>query len=573
VTACTTVATQGFERSPSKLDDKYFHQSLKRTFYVEAIDKILVQMVTLTGVDQALEQMKTAVREVRNLDDDKKKQMESYALGNLGGLYEYLAQSDKKYIKEAQRLTEQALYIAQPTEIPDLAYQWQWQLGRLSQLENNQQKTIEAYQAAVRTLKFARKNLLAVNSDFQFSFRDNIEPLYRELTTLLLQLPDQNSLNQAIETTDDLQLTELENFLRCDLSKSKKIDTEIDNLDKNVVFIYPIVLKDGLEIVYKTPGASFKHISTGKDQKISHEQVEKTVKDLQIALVHPSQEDKVKKYGSMLYTWLIQPIKSEIGNVLTPDKTLVFVLDGDLKNIPMSVLYSGKHYLIEEYALSIVPSRSLFESRPRQKRLDVLLAGISKAQINIDGKKYKELKFVEKELKDIQSVIKSSHQPILDDKFTKEEFEKQISKFPIIHIATHGAFSSDPNETYILAWGERIRGKEIEKVTQVSNFTSESRGINLLILSACETAQGNRRATLGLAGIAAKSRVRSTIATLWQVNDPSTALFMKNFYQELQNNHDISLAKALQSVQVKLIQDGYASPHYWAPFILVGNWL
>ncbi len=94
----------------------------------------------------------------------------------------------------------------------------------------------------------------------------------------------------------------------------------------------------------------------------------------------------------------------------------------------------------------------------------------------------------------------------------------------------------------------------------------------MFVLSACETAAGDNRAALGLAGIAIRSGARSTVATLWQVNDESTAIFMAEFYKQLANK-GVNKAAALRKAQLALLsQSQYQNPYFWAPFVLVGNW-
>jgi CHAT domain-containing protein len=97
--------------------------------------------------------------------------------------------------------------------------------------------------------------------------------------------------------------------------------------------------------------------------------------------------------------------------------------------------------------------------------------------------------------------------------------------------------------------------------------------IELMVLSACQTAEGDDRAALGLAGMAIRSGARSTLATLWAVNDESTAALMTQFYQEL-SNADLSKAEALRLAQIKILQNPeFSHPYYWSPFVLIGNWL
>ncbi|NJN62245.1 MAG: CHAT domain-containing protein, partial [Coleofasciculaceae cyanobacterium RL_1_1] len=98
--------------------------------------------------------------------------------------------------------------------------------------------------------------------------------------------------------------------------------------------------------------------------------------------------------------------------------------------------------------------------------------------------------------------------------------------------------------------------------------------IELLVLSACQTAIGDKLAILGMAGFAVQSGARATIASLWGVNDDATARQMTFFYEALARS-EVSKAEALRQAQLKTIDLGgdYAKPFYWAPFVLIGNWL
>ena len=95
-------------------------------------------------------------------------------------------------------------------------------------------------------------------------------------------------------------------------------------------------------------------------------------------------------------------------------------------------------------------------------------------------------------------------------------------------------------------------------------------------MSACNTAQGDNQAILGLAGVAVRAGARSTIATIWGANDEATANLMGKFYQNLAADTNISKAKALRQAQLALLAEEdsqYRHPYYWAPFVLIGNWL
>ncbi|HAZ46550.1 MAG TPA: hypothetical protein DCZ55_19380, partial [Cyanobacteria bacterium UBA11371] len=169
---------------------------------------------------------------------------------------------------------------------------------------------------------------------------------------------------------------------------------------------------------------------------------------------------------------------------------------------------------------------------------------------------------------------KVASEVLLNQKFTSDSLKQNLSdtKTPVLHLATHGQFSSKIEDTFILTWDGKLTVAELEEVIGSRNETI-SDPIELLVLSACQTAKGDNRAVLGLAGLAVKSGARSTMATLWSVNDESTADFMAEFYKQLAKP-GIAKSEALREAQLFLLkQPKYNHPFYWAPFVLVGNWL
>jgi CHAT domain-containing protein len=269
---------------------------------------------------------------------------------------------------------------------------------------------------------------------------------------------------------------------------------------------------------------------------------------------------------------LIEPLEQDLENS-GEVKTLVFVLDGVLRNIPMSVLYDGKRkeYLMQKpYALALVPGLQLFDLRPLQReQLKVLTVGVSE-QREVEGRKFDEIPNVVEELQQIGNLVPS--ESLLNPQFTEANLQQQISSgsFSVLHIATHGKFSSDPEQTFILAYNQLLKSNDLNNLLRTNNQSSSSI-VELLVLSACETAKGDNRATLGLAGMAVRAGARSTLSTLWQVSDRSTAVLMERFYKEL-TNPEVTKAQALHQAQLALFNQ-YKAPFYWAPYVLVGNWL
>lgn len=492
-------------------------------------------------------------RQAKALGDQRS---EAYALGKLGGLYE---QTQQWAI--AQDLTQQALVLAQASNASEIAYRWQWQLGRLLKAKGDTQAAIAAYTQAINTLQSLRSDLIAVDQDIQFSFRESVEPVYRELVGLLLQpdQPSQSTLAQARNVLESLRLAELDNFFREACSDAKT--TQIDQVDPQAAIVYSIVLADRLSVILSLPNQPLHHYATLLPQ---HE-VEQVVEAFRQNLVIRSGREFMP-LSQKLYNWLIRPAETALAK--SGVNTLVFVLDGALQNIPMAALHSGKQYLIENYRVALTPSLQLLTPQQlKRENLKVLTAGLTQSRAGFSA-----LDNVELELTQIKSEIPSV--VLLDQNFTRAKLQTmlQSNSFPIVHIATHGKFSSKATETFILAWDERININQLETLLG-SNDANQRQAIELLVLSACETAIGDKRAALGLAGIAVKAGARSTLATLWSVNDEATANLMSFFYKEL-TNPQVTKAEALRRAQLALLQDPvYQHPLYWAPFILVGNWL
>lgn len=497
-----------------------------------------------------------AIEQAQNLGDQ---QAEAYALGSLGSLYE-----KNQQWSEAQKLTQQALVLTQSINAPDIAYRWQWQLGRLLKARGDEDGAIAAYSEAINTLQSLRSDLVAINSEVQFSFREGVEPVYREFVALLLN--DENTktsserLEKARKVIESLQLAELDDFFRAACLTAKPV--QIDAIDRKAAVIYPIILPDRLEVILSLPQQPLRHYATVLPQ----DEVESTVQQLRRELV--------LGYGKaflplvqQVYDWLILPIETDLAE--SQVKTLVFVLDGSLRNIPMAVLHDGEQYLIEKYALALTPGLELLESQPLARgKLKVLTAGLSEARQGFEA-----LPAVEDELNQILSEVPG--EKLFNQEFTKTNIQSSIEAipFPVVHLATHGQFSSKAKETFILTWDDRIYAEELDNFLETTD-QRRSNPIELLVLSACQTAKGDNRAALGIAGIAVRAGARSTLATLWSVNDEATSILMSQFYQELANG-SVTKAEALRRAQKLILQDPKYSqhPYYWAPYVLVGNWL
>jgi CHAT domain-containing protein len=449
--------------------------------------------------------------------------------------------------------------------------------GRLLRQQGDVSGAISAYNAAVDQLQRIRYDLASVNPDVQFSFRDKVEPVYRQLVALLLQSapgaePSQTHLRLARNTIEALQLAELDNFFRAAcLTPKQQLDTVVDQDDPTAAVIYATLLSDAtagasrterVDVILKLPQQPLRHYAT----RLPSQQIEQTLAQLRRNIAEPDALKPTQAQAQQVYNWLIRPAAEAIAQ--SQIKTLVFVLDGPFRNIPMAALYDGQHYLIEQYGVALSPSISLLEPKALQsKRLTALAVGLGQARHG-----FPRLPYVDQELKQIQSNVKS--ELLLNQQFTTQALQTEITgqSFAIAHLATHGQFSSNAEQTFILAWDKPMNVNELNTLLR-SRDQQRSQPLELLVLSACETAAGDQRAALGLAGVALRAGARSTIASLWSVNDQSTSLLMTQFYQALITQGQ-PRAEALRQAQLALLKTpDYQLPLFWSPYVLIGNWL
>ena len=534
-----------------------------RINYAQSLTKLRYQsntIQTLIKPQKIQSILTTALTQARELND---KPTEAYALGNLGRLYEL-----EKQWQPAQKLTQQALAISQAANAQDIAYQWQWQLGRLLKVQHQAREATIAYKQAVNTLQSLRSDLVSVNPEIRFSFRESVEPIYREYVDLLLQTKDNSEpnvedLTAAREAIDSLQLAELENFFRatCLDAQPVLLDQITDQDDPNAAIVYPIVLPDRFEIILKLPQQQLQHYTVPIDNSQRRDRI---LQRLTQTLPRVNSRETLP-LAKQIYDWLIRPLEQDLAS--SQVKTLVFVLDSSLRNIPMSILHDGQQYLIEKYAVALAPGLQLVQPQPiAQKQLKALTAGLTEARGGFPA-----LEYVANELDTIKSEVAETD-ILLNKEFTSSSLQSKIAElpFPVVHLATHGQFSSQAENTFILTWDDRLNINQLRNLLQQRGGEQE---IELLVLSACETLSGDKRAALGLAGVAVRAGARSTLGSLWQVNDEATSLLMSNFYQKLAQANSTKV-EALRQAQLSLLNNPrFDSPFYWSSFVLLGNWL
>ncbi len=504
--------------------------------------------------------LREAIAIAENIGD---RRMASYALGHLGALYE----EEGRY-QEALQLTRRAMFAAQQISAPESLYRWQWQSGRLLGKLGSTDAAIAAYHRAVATLQSVRPELATTYRDPQTSFREALGPLYFELVDLLLQRaassqkPEeiQPHLRDAREVVELFKVAELRDYFKddcVDLAVAKV--TRLDVVSQTAIVVYPILLPDRTELLISLP-TGLKRVAVPVRADMLTEEIRQFRRKLEKRTTR-----EYLPHARQLYDWLIRPLEPDLESFRID--TLVFVPDGPLRTIPMAALHDGKQFLVARYALGTTPGLKVTEPRPiKRENMKVLAVGLTEA---VQG--FSALPNVAAELEALERMFRVT--TLVDDAFRLPTLERTLKEeqFTIVHVASHGHFGGEPGNTFLLAFDAKLSMDQLAKFIGLFKFRDEP--IELITLSACDTAEGDDRAALGLAGVAVKAGARSALATLWNVNDPASAQLIAEFYRHLQDP-SVSRAAALQRAQLELLANPrYDHPGFWAPFLLINNWL
>ncbi|MCH7615955.1 MAG: CHAT domain-containing protein [Nitrospinae bacterium] len=153
-------------------------------------------------------------------------------------------------------------------------------------------------------------------------------------------------------------------------------------------------------------------------------------------------------------------------------------------------------------------------------------------------------------------------------KATKEWLVSNISKYGIIHLATHGEFD-EVNPLLSSLWLSSPQ-PDNRKLTVKEIFGLDIHA-DLVTLSACQTGLGKLNAgeLIGLNRAFFYAGTHALVSALWRVDDLSTSVLMKHFYR---NYVTMNKAKSLRQAQL-IVKRDFPHPTYWAGFNLVGDYL
>ena len=346
-----------------------------------------------------------------------------------------------------------------------------------------------------------------------------------------------------------------------------------ETLAAGEVLLYPILLPDRLELLYISGGANgqastFRRLPPNRS--VDRQAVARLVETVVLSLSY-DEDDKWRAASRQLYDLLIKPIEAE----LKPGSILAVVPDGALRALPFSALLDADNrFLVQRTRVSVAPSLAYSQPGGLQeaRRQDLVAASLELEvtlpagyfeKLNGTGNEARKAAFVDGKRIGRALFIENFKKLDLVDALTREQVD-------VLHLATHASFNGRSDRAFIVANGEMILLSELRQILTQNRTRGEE--LDLLVLSACETAVGDDEASMGLAGAAVQAGARSVIASLWPVNDTGTAQLMTNFYDRYREGQ--SKSASLREAQLAMIASGgtNANPNIWAAFTLLGAW-
>ena len=515
------------------------------------------------------------------------------------GRYAEAAQLDTDAIAQAE--------ILPLGSVEPLLVTLEWRAARLDRRRGDEAGALAHLLRAQRHLQAIRQDLPIIDEAGRSTYDSLQRPLFTDLADLLLKNLDRLDssersarLNRALEAIEVTHQAEMQDYLgeRCAV---EAIGGDAGAPEAGVAVIYTIILEDRLEVIVRLHDRVLHHTSAIGAAALQAEI------DAFRAQLTDFASSRYRATAQRLYGYLVGPFEGELASAGVG--ALVIVPDRYLRLIPFAALYDGHAFLAERYVLSSVTGLTMTASGARP-RPHSLLAGLSEPGpvvgrlielgylASTDSDPDRNLMVLsapsqralrgtaeasgeeaalrrELLLPAVQSEIRALEPfgrgvPLLNADFTVARFEREVRSghYSVIHIATHGHFGDRAQDSFLLAFDDVIQMNDLQSL--IADNGQGSDGIELLTLSACETAKGDDRAPLGFAGAAIKARARTVVGTLWAVNDEASEQFMQAFYAGLRQH---GKAYALTQAQRSLIgSERFSHPYYWAALVLFGDW-
>lgn len=501
----------------------------------------------------------TAARTAAETAKDAK--LISLSDGHLGHMYEDAGRNE-----EALALTRQAILELQRVNAPESLYLWQWQLGRLFESLDRIDEAITLYEDAMQTLTPIRQEFYRPFGGSINLFEEQVKPVYGGLVKLLLKKAATTKddtrkagLRKARDVFEALKTVELEDLFQDEcVTAFTAGKTRLDSIPQGAAVLSPIPYPDRL-ILLLSINDNIHQFTLPLDGA----ELGRTVRQLRQHLQTPGDE-LYRPYATTLYNQIIRPVEDTLNQAGI--HTLVIAPYGSLCLVPFAALLNNKQFLSERFAVVNVPGMSLTNMDPTSKDARAVLTGLSLARHG-----FTPLPGVPGELNAVSAIMGAD--VLSDETFTVRRIDQLLreNNYTIVHMATHGEFAGEPRDSFLVTYDGKLNMCDLGAM--LGQAAGRGKPIELLSLSACQTAAGDERSAFGFGGLCVRAGVKSALATLWSVNDDAAREGMTQFYDQLKNT-TLNKAQALQSTQKRMMQDPrFNHPAHWAAFVLLGNWM
>lgn len=509
-------------------------------------------------------------------DDDRARRVRAEALGTLASLYAL----DER-LAEALALTQRALRIAAASDVELEAYPWHVQAGELHRRVGERDAALAAWARALELADRHRAVLMRGAASAGSGIGSDLSPLAlgRRYVDLLLERartrgdePGRRAdLLLAQSALERLKSDELRDYFEDEcVARARAKRVSLEEAAGDAIIVYPFILDERLELLVSAGNALHQVVVD-----VSRAELQAEVEAFR-SLLEKRTTQQYRQSARQLHRWLVDPIAEILAR--QPDATLVFVPDGILRTIPMAALHDGERFLIERHAVATTPGLELSDPRPFDRaKPAALLVGLSTANAG-----FERLEYVEKEIRQIHEI--TGGDVLLDEAFSPSALTKKLEQksFQLLHVASHASFGEQTGEPgsevgggasdggFLLTHDGPLAFDALADAIGAGQLRDDA--LELVVFSACETAEGSERAALGLSGMAVRAGARSAIGSLWRVHDEATARFMATFYRALAVDGR-SRGDAVRAAQLELLGDpSYRHPYFWSPFLLISSW-
>ena len=346
------------------------------------------------------------------------------------------------------------------------------------------------------------------------------------------------------------------------LREDAGIGPDLVDLGPGHVAVYTLIAEKALHLIVVSADAQ-----TARSVPIDAFILDNLVVSFRDALQDPTSDPL--PIAKELYSLLIAPIEKDLIGARATH--VLWSLDRTLRYLPIGALHDGKRYAIERWSHSIFTPASHARLKDLPVDWRVLALGVTRGH-----PPFTPLPGVADELKSI--VAGKTTKGVLpgflalDADFTRDRLLTELGRrWPVVHLASHFSFmpGDKDNSFLLLGDGGRLSVTELERLPNLFS------GVDLLTLSACNTATGDNPGdgteVESFAVLAQRKGARAVFASLWPVADASTSWLMGRFYGAKKTTK----TRALRQAQVDMLHNranpGWRHPYHWAPFVIIGN--